>query len=617
MLKSQFDLHCELVDDQLSQQGISAHRDLVTIRSRYEERGMEFLTILLPKFGKDLERSVESGSIANDSFSGFSRRGGRYHDRRPAFLGDLFDRIFDTDGVLLETPDWKAIRAIRQICGFHGKLKELCEDSKIQEAYRQYIQVDQQIPSAVATSADFEQFADISHRIWGRVIGRISADVMTELVPKHGPGAVADKLTSNGKYRDLSWTERLDRFLPIEDYVIPGYSFFEELDDYPLYSPAQEPPSRVIPVPKTMEKPRLIAAEPAHLQKVQQGILTIMTKHLGNHPNIGWLDQTRNRKLALRSSIDRSLSTLDLSEASDRVSLRIVKNLIKFNEYFLGITLAARSQSAVLPTGERIHLRKFASMGSAMTFPIESMVFWTIVVMAVCRSRGEYLPSKSLLTELQGDASVYGDDIIVPVEYTQSVVELLEAFGLVVNRSKSFTESHFRESCGAEFFDGHDVTIVRSRKGLPENRRHVEELTSMVAMRNLYANAYGPTGFIAVLDAHIEGLIPFPVGTPETPALVKCSIYDHIERDAEYQPTFPSERYYADQLSSYKWKRSTQQLLVKAVAPVYLKKDDSLDGYGALLKALTTPFQEDRDHLRRAGRPVSATLKHRWYPVNG
>jgi hypothetical protein len=616
MLKSQFDLHCALIEDQLAQQGISAHRDLATVKSRYQERGIEFLTILLPRFGKDLERSIESGSIANDSFSGFSRRGGRFHDRRPAFLGDLFNRIFDTDGILLEQPDWKAIRAIRQISGFHGKLKELCSDAKVSEAYEQYKLTDSQISMAPATLRDFDQFRDVSHVIWGRVIGRISADVMAEIVPKHGPGAVADKLTSNGKYRDLSWTERLDRYFPIEDYVLPGFSFFELLNDYPLYSPAQEPPSRVIPVPKTMEKPRLIAAEPSYLQKVQQGVLTIMTRHLGDHPNIGWLDQTRNRKLALRSSMDRSLSTLDLSEASDRVSLRIVKDLIRFNEYFLGVTLAARSQSAELPTGERILLKKFASMGSAMTFPIESMVFWTIVVMAVCRSRGEYLPTKEILEDLSEDASVYGDDIIVPVAYTQPVIELLELFGLKVNRAKSFTSSNFRESCGAEFYDGHDVTIIRARKGLPENRQHVEELTSLVAMRNLYADAYGPTGFVEVLDTYIERLIPFPVGTPETPALVKCSKYDHMYDNLFLDNLTPSPgKTVSDGV--YKWQASMQRLLVRAVAPVYRKKDDALDGYGALLKALTTPFQEDKNHLKRAGRPVSATLKHGWYPVNG
>jgi hypothetical protein len=602
MLKSQFDLHCELINDQLSQLGISAHRDLATVKSRYEAEGMAFLTISLPKLGKDLERSIEQGAMSDDLFVGFSRRGGRLDDKRPVFLGDLFSRIFDTDGTLLERPDILSIRGIRQIAGFHGKLKELCSDTKIRQAYENYVLVDKQISEAKATSLDFEQFRDVSHLIWGRVIGRVSAAIMAEgITPKHGPGAVADKLTSNGKYRDLSWTERLDRIFPVADYVIPGYSFFELLDDYPLYSPGQEPPSRVIPVPKTMEKPRLIAAEPSYMQKVQQGILTHLERHLGDHPNIGWLDQTRNRELALRASKTRKLSTLDLSEASDRVSLQLVKNLIRFNEYFLDIVLACRTTSAVLPTGERIHLRKFASMGSALTFPMESMVFWTIAVMAVSRSRGEYLPSKETMNLLAEGASVYGDDIIVPIEYTQSVIELLETFGLKVNRSKSFSKSHFRESCGAEFYNGRDISIVRARKGLPHNRQHVEELTSLVAMRNLYAEAYCPTRFVEVLDDYIERLIPFPVGHPETPALVKWSRYDHLEEDS----------------SSYRWDKQRQRLLVRATAAVYRKKDDPLDGYGALMKALTTPFQEDRNHLKRAGRPVSATLKHGWYPVNG
>jgi hypothetical protein len=254
-------------------------------------------------------------------------------------------------------------------------------------------------------------------------------------------------------------------------------------------------------------------------------------------------------------------------------------------------------------------------MGSAMTFPIESMVFWTIVVMTVCRSRGEYLPTSEILKDLQEDASVYGDDIIVPVAYTQPVIELLELFGLKVNRAKSFTNSNFRESCGAEFYEGHDVTIVRARKGIPENRQHVEELTSFVAMRNLYADAYGPTSFVDVLDDYIERLIPFPVGTPETPALVKCSKYDHMYDDRFLDDLTPSPGKTVSN-GVYKWQASMQRLLVRAVAPVYRKKDDALDDYGALLKALTTPFQEDKSHLKRAGRPVSATLKYGWYPVN-
>ncbi len=603
-MKSQFDLHSELIDDQLTLQGINAHRDLLTFRSRCQSEGLPFVTIILPRLGKDLERSLEQGALSDDLFVGFSRRGGRENDRRPRFLGDLFGRIFDTDGTLLASPDAGAIRAIRQIAGFHGKLKELCSDERLSQAYASFIETDKQISEAAATSRDYSWFADVAHKIWGRAIGDVSTRIMHgEIIPKHGPGAVSEKLTSNGKYRDLSWTERLDRYFSIDKYVLPGYSFFEELDEFPLYSPAQEPPSRVIPVPKTMEKPRLIAAEPSYLQKMQQGILTLLTERLGDHPAIGWNDQTRNREMARSASADRALSTLDLSEASDRVSLRLIKNMIKFNEFFLNCVLSTRTMTAELPSGERILLKKFATMGSALCFPMESMAFYTIVIMAIAKARGEYLPSTWTLKSLEGKVSVYGDDIIVPREYTQSVIELLETFGLKVNRSKSFSESHFRESCGAEFYDWHDVSIVRTRKRLPEHRQHTDEIVSMVAMRNLYAKAYGHTNFVDTLDDYIGGLIPFPYGFPETPCLVRWAVNGTSQIDLSSQ--------------SYRFDRDLQQLFVRAVGVKFRKKDDPLDGYGALLKALTTPFQEDKDHLKRAGRPVSARLKHGWYPLNG
>jgi hypothetical protein len=604
MLKSQFDLHSALIEDQLALFGINAHQDLLAFRSRCQSKGLPFLTITLPQMGKDLERSIEEGKLLDELFVGFGRRGGREHDRRPSFLWGLWSLVFDTDGTLLANPDAKAIRAIRQITGFHGKLKELCSDERINLAYAQFVETDKQISEAPATRHDYQWFADVSHRIWGRAIGDVSSRIMHgEIIPKHGPGVVAEKLSSNGKYRDLSWTERLNMVFPIEEYVLPGYSFFEELDEFPLYSLEQELPSRVIPVPKTMEKPRIIAAEPSYLQKMQQGILTLMTERLGDHPVIGWIDQTRNREMARKASADRSLSTLDLSEASDRVSMRLVENLIKFNEYFLTAVVSARTQTAELPTGERILLKKFATMGSALCFPMEAMVFCTIIYMAIAKAHGEYLPSIKTLKGLEGKVSVYGDDIIVPREYTQSVIELLETFGLKVNRSKSFSESHFRESCGAEFYNWHDVSIVRARKRLPEDRQHVEELISIVAMRNLYAKAYGHTRFVEVLDDYIGGLIPFPYGFPETPALVRWAVLGTSQIDLS-DP-------------AYSFDYHLQRLNVKAVAVKFRKKDDPLEGYGALIKALTTPFQEDRDHLIRAGRPISARLKYGRYPLNG
>jgi hypothetical protein len=59
---------------------------------------------------------------------------------------------------------------------------------------------------------------------------------------------------------------------------------------------------------------------------------------------------------------------------------------------------------------------------------------------------------------------VYGDDIIIPVNYTDAVVDTLESYGLKVNIDKSFRFSQFRESCGGDFYDGVDVKPIYARE---------------------------------------------------------------------------------------------------------------------------------------------------------
>jgi len=117
--------------------------------------------------------------------------------------------------------------------------------------------------------------------------------------------------------------------------------------------------------------------------------------------------------------------------------------------------VATRSRRTLLPDGRLIDLKKFAPMGSALCFPIETIIFAAI---CHCVTR-EYGAS--------GDYSVFGDDIIVPTRCADRTMEVLGALGFRVNRSKSFyhADCWFRESCGAEYCDGYDVTPLRvSRK---------------------------------------------------------------------------------------------------------------------------------------------------------
>jgi hypothetical protein len=401
---------------------------------------------------------------------------------------------------------------------------------------------------------------------------------------KHGPGAVADKLGSNSKWLARGWTERLDAYFPAHEYL--EHRFVEDVDGLELHPPGTEPPARVVCVPKTAKTPRVITIEPVYNQFIQQGLKALFEEWMNFHPSVSYVYQEPNRELARAGSIDGSFATIDLSEASDRVSLRVVKDLFRWNPHLLGAILSCRSMTAELPDGTSVLLRKFASMGSALTFPIETLVFATIARMAMSRAKRRY---DGVHTSTY---RVYGDDIIVPSYAANDCVELLEAFGLKVNNRKSFTEGNFRESCGGDYFRGTPVNPVRVRKDLPTSRRDVEEVVAIVAFRNLYFEKYGPTEFVTELDNFIEGIIPFPEVDPQhaTSALLKRGFGDAVYPGFDF---------------------SLHRPFIYACVPVYELPWDEIDGDAALRKYFWTPFNEDPRHLLRAGRPVSAKLKYR------
>jgi len=179
--------------------------------------------------------------------------------------------------------------------------------------------------------------------------------------------------------------------------------------------------------------------------------------------------------MAREGSHTGSLATLDLKEASDRVSNQLVRRMLENHPWLRAGVDSCRSRRAVVefPSGrsESIRLGKFASMGSALTFPVEALVFATCAILGIERALGRQLTKKDV-HRLRGQVRVYGDDIIVPVEYVHSVNEVLETFGFRVNFGKSYWTGKFRESCGGDYYDGHDVTIVRVRRIFPSSPRN-------------------------------------------------------------------------------------------------------------------------------------------------
>jgi hypothetical protein len=110
-------------------------------------------------------------------------------------------------------------------------------------------------------------------------------------------------------------------------------------------------------------------------------------------------------------------------------------------------------------------------MGSAMCFPVEAMVFYTLIQSAMHQLDG-IRPTYKSINKYSTLIDIYGDDLIVPVEYTDVVVRYLESYALKVNINKSFRTSLFRESCGADYYSGVDVKPVYARQLAPDDARN-------------------------------------------------------------------------------------------------------------------------------------------------
>jgi len=582
--------------------------DLQKAKRRVEHEGLSFLTITLPAFCKDFEKSLEEGKVDRDLFTGFQFRGGL-----PLFLGGFLDRVFDRgSGVLLQDPDIESIFAIRQLTLIFSKILLPCSPEREASAIAGYLQCEQEVRRADQdTSAeDLLGLQRISALLFRDVFTIMDQMVYNgDITGKHGPGATADKLKGNRKYDLREWPARLEKTFPFWENAIPNARYLYRYDLVSLLEPGQERPVKVTLVPKTLKTPRVIAIEPTAVQYMQQGIMEQLVKLLESDQTvssmIGFSDQVPNQDLAREGSSNGLLATLDLSEASDRVSNQHVRVMLQRFPSFFEAVDATRSRKADV-FGKVIRLAKFASMGSALCFPFEAMVFLTIIFKAIERRDNTQMTRKRIRS-LRGQVRVYGDDIIVPVDYVPSVISELENFGFRVNTGKSFWNGKFRESCGKEYYDGHDVSIVKCRRQFPTSRTDVSEMISLVAMRNLlYLKGLWRTA--GYLDEIVGPLLGnhYPMVSPGLTEWNEDSILSSsplLGRVTFLEPL--AERVHPD----------LQTPLVKGWQVVPKPPISPISGEGALLKSFLKrgdqPFA-DRRHLERQGRPQSVDIKLRW-----
>jgi len=597
-----------LLTDVGSMCNISTDLDYNYIEARMESEGDEFLSVTLPQFASDLERALSMSVVTPDLFAGFRRKG-----KLPIFLGGFMELIFlRSSGVLIDIDDTRmqanAIKAIRQVCISFKKVEKECSPERFTRAFQKYIDCENEISRADAilqkTPALMARFELMANRLFGGVFSVVDNRLFQPedngyILPKHGPGSTAERLLGNRKFTQTEWPERLDYVFPYGEYVQPIWRSPDciETELVPDFiEPANERPVRVVGVPKTQLTPRIIAIEPTAMQYMQQGIMEVIFETVSSdyilRNMIGFHTQIPNQELAKEGSLSGRFATLDLSEASDRVSCLHVELLLKRHPLAREAIFACRSTTADVPGHGVIPLAKFASMGSALTFPLEAMIFLTLVFVGIEEALNTTL-SRLALRDWVGMVRVFGDDIIVPEEFVTPVIEALESFGYRVNLSKSFWKGNFRESCGKEYWRGHDVSVVKVRTDFPTSRGQAGEIVSTVELRNLLF-LEGMATTVELLDGWISAIIPFPFVTERSPILGRLSY------DGHYDVT--------------KWDKSTQRPLVKGVVVRIADRSNEIDGEPALMKFFLKrgdlPFFA-KNHLLFGGRAVSVSLMTR------
>lgn len=200
-------------------------------------------------------------------------------------------------------------------------------------------------------------------------------------------------------------------------------------------------------VPKNAKAHRAISVPPTLSLFVQTGIDAVMRSALARW-GYDLTDQTANQRWARVGSISGRFCTMDLSSASDSLALELVRYLLP--EAWYALLNATRSPAYTL-AGVSRRYEKFCGMGNGFCFPLETLVF-----AAACRAAMKY----SLPEGVADRHCVYGDDIIVPTQAATLVRALLNFCGFKVNEDKTFTTGPFRESCGADWYEGQDVRPV-------------------------------------------------------------------------------------------------------------------------------------------------------------
>lgn len=445
---------------------------------------------------------------------------------------------------------YEFVKSTRQMFGFLKKLDVDREDLRT-EMNREFLEFERVLERVTSEQSKSNDYKALVSEMRSILLQHLDHFTVTPFMPKHGPGAVASTGVKcwYDKYNTSCTDERVSELLGR-----CGLGYEETYLPFINKDVCSTQTSRFVTVPKTWKKLRGISTEPVELQFWQQGVLHAIDRMFINDSwwaaRINLHDQTRSQEFARISSLTGECATVDLSAASDSVSLQLVRDV--FNGTLLGDWLLGTRSISTVCDEQKIFIRKFAPMGSATCFPTEGIIFTLVAEVAIAQTYEPILDEK-------GRAIVFGDDIIIPYFAVDKLFEHFATLGFSVNKEKSYWQGRFREACGIEAWNGIDIRPVRfksCRSGAFNSSTDYEEISQLKDL----ANQFYVRGLKVARKWLLTLLFSKTINMGSYKRTAQKALFSTFSGESSTlsspQPTnFPLVRKYSRDLQTYKVKR--------------------------------------------------------------
>lgn len=482
-------LMCGMVLSDLSNQypGCGTRRDHVLWCVNATDTDVSELAAFLPDAIKILRDYYLPGSM---TLAGFKRQLGLKHPRAGLLLAPVQVAI----SAFLADPSPDTLYAPYQFFSYltHLSLQDIDLSKELEDAF---IANEERISQHHAPEFIVSRLREVMQE-W------LSSYSLTEenFSPKHGKGAVADlrgRASLLRKYSVLAPDQRMTTIFRMCAHI--------ELDTYvPTEADAVTTrQARLVFVPKSMKTQRAISEEPTTLMYFQQGVKHTLHEYFRRHPilskHVDLEDQDVQQEWALYASSTGDMATVDLSAASDSVSWDLVKRVFRGTRLYPYL-LALRSETVLLTTGRVLTVAKFAPMGSALCFPIQTLIFAGLAEVTaryVGQTTGHH----------DHRFRVYGDDIIIPSPHLEDMASNLRLCGFTLNEDKTYGHPYrFRESCGLDCYDGTDISPMKIGRRFLSGALSVRSVGSF-ARTCTAANSAAAYGYSLLRSYLIDSLV--------------------------------------------------------------------------------------------------------------